>query len=405
MTDDTDPAITITITMQDGLQLRFRTAAEISTWLEQQIQAFRWLQEGGSRAGGGVQNLSSLYFNGFNNIRQALNNWSPNPDNDNLKQQLVNHIQGFYAGNVVVRSDHEYARIASDIAAKDGPIAASAGFGFLLGNDCQVSYETLKGIVAAKLKADGIDPQSPNIVAKAIADLNSKALSDRTSTATEWDGIVSEARSLLKSTDEEFKKQTFEVQARSDATIQRIDDSVDASLESIRVTEATYKEQMKLQAPVEYWEAKAAKHATALKASRLTLIGFTILGSTFLLGALLFLTNRALGLAEKSNADTAIFLKFAAISAVVTTVVFWVGRVLLRIYLSDRHLLTDAEERIALIKTYLALSNDDKVESSDRALILAPLFRTAADGIVKEEGPDASVAGMIAKALDLRSGR
>ncbi|WP_376707299.1 MULTISPECIES: DUF6161 domain-containing protein [Bradyrhizobium] len=66
---------------------------------------------------------------------------------------------------------------------------------------------------------------------------------------------------------------------------------------------------------------------------------------------------------------------------------------------------TDAEERIALIKTYLALSNDSKVEAADRALILAPLFRTAADGIVKEEGPDASLAGIIAKALDSKPGR
>jgi hypothetical protein len=75
----------------------------------------------------------------------------------------------------------------------------------------------------------------------------------------------------------------------------------------------------------------------------------------------------ALNVAEKSTADTAIFLKFAAIGAVVTTIVFWIGRVLLRIYLSDRHLLSDAEERVAMILTYLALSNDGKVETSDRA--------------------------------------
>ena len=58
-----------------------------------------------------------------------------------------------------------------------------------------------------------------------------------------------------------------------------------------------------------------------------------------------------------------------------------------------------------MIKTYLALTNDKKVEPSDRALILAPIFRTAADGIVKEEGPDASLAGVIAKLIDVRGGR
>jgi hypothetical protein len=122
-------------------------------------------------------------------------------------------------------------------------------------------------------------------------------------------------------------------------------------------------------------------------------------------GGLYLLTMTALSVSEKSSGDTAIFLKFAAIGAVVTTIVFWIGRVLLRIYLSDRHLLSDAEERIAMVMTYLALSNDDKIESSDRALILAPLFRTASDGIVREDGPDASVAGLMAKILDLKPGK
>jgi hypothetical protein len=55
-----------------------------------------------------------------------------------------------------------------------------------------------------------------------------------------------------------------------------------------------------------------------------------------------------------------------------------------------------------MIKTYLALSNEKKVDAAERALILAPIFRSAADGIVKEEGPDASVAGLLARALDSR---
>jgi len=58
-----------------------------------------------------------------------------------------------------------------------------------------------------------------------------------------------------------------------------------------------------------------------------------------------------------------------------------------------------------MVMTYLALSNDDKIDPSDRALILAPLFRTASDGIVREDGPDASVAGLMAKILDLKPGK
>jgi hypothetical protein len=183
-----------------------------------------------------------------------------------------------------------------------------------------------------------------------------------------------------------------------------VNESVNASIKRISDTEGAYKEQMNLQASVEYWNAKATVHRTAIKWSRLNLIFFAVFGSGFLISALLWIATTAIELTDKSKGEAAIYLKFAAIGAILTTIVFWIGRVLLRIYLSDRHLLTDAEERIAMVKTYLALTNEGKLEPTDRALVLAPLFRSAADGIVKDDGPDASLAGVIAKAIDVRGG-
>lgn len=395
----------LTIDLSGQTQLRFSDPSEAINWINHQQQEFRWLQDGGSRAGGGAQNIASVYINGFNTVRQAANNWANNVTQESHRTQLANHIQGFYSNSNVVRPDHEFVRIAKDIAEKDGATAASAAFAFLLGQDCQLNFETFKGLIAARLIRDGIQPKSPDLVASALADLNSAAKSQMKTNAVEWDNFSSSCQAQLKATEEEFKKQTSEFNAATDETFKRVNESVDESLRSIRTTEETYKEQMKLQAPVDYWQTKAEKHAEALTKSRRTLITFATLGSLALVGALLYVTNTAFAVAEKSNTETAVFLKYAAIGAVITTIGFWIARVLLRIYLSDRHLLTDAEERIALIKTYLALSNDSKVEAADRALILAPLFRTAADGIVKEDGPDASVAGIIAKALESKAGR
>ena len=221
----------------------------------------------------------------------------------------------------------------------------------------------------------------------------------------EWDGITQRAENLLRTTNESFKGQSDKAGKDTAEVIGRLQDSVTESIQSIQTTEATYKEQMKLQAPVEYWQEKGRRHADALKNSRRNLIWFATVGSVTLVGSLYLLTTIALDASSKSTADTAIFLKFAAIGAVVTTILFWIGRVLLRIYMSDRHLLSDAEERVAMVMTYLALSNEGKVEASDRALVLAPLFRTASDGIVKDDGPDASLTGVMAKMLDLKPGR
>jgi Family of unknown function (DUF6161) len=274
----------------------------------------------------------------------------------------------------------------------------------LLGVDSEVSFNTIKGIIGATLKKSGIDPRSPDIVSTAIADLNSAAAVDRTRSIAEWSGITEQARALLEATDKSFKSQIAEFESRSAEIVAHVNESANASIKSISDTEGAYKEQMNLQASVEYWNAKATVHRTAIGWSRLILILFTVLGSAFLVGALLWITTIAAELTEKSKGDTAIYLKYVAIGAILTTIIFWIGRVLLRIYLSDRHLLTDAEERIAMVKTYLALTNEGKLEPADRALVLAPLFRSAADGIVKDDGPDASLAGVIAKAIDVRGG-
>jgi uncharacterized protein DUF6161 len=393
------------IDLSDGSQLRFATLAEIAAWIEKEQSAFRWLTEGGPQAGGGVANLRATFINSVNSLRQHLSQWQSAPDNATYRQQFANAFLGAYSAATSVRSDHQFARIATDIAAKDGSIAASAAFGVLLGINSEINFQTVKGIITATLKQAGIDPRSPDIVSKAIADLNSSASVDRAKNVAEWSGLSEQARSLLERTEESFKGQTNEFASHSVEILAQINESVGASIKSIEDTERAYKEQMNLQASVEYWGAKATRHRKAITWSRSILILFAVFGSAFLIGALLWIATTAVELSEKTKSDAAVYLKFAAIGAIVTTIIFWVGRVLLRIYLSDRHLLTDAEERVAMVKTYLALTNEGKLEPADRTLVLAPLFRSAADGIVKDDGPDASLASIIAKAIDVRGGR
>jgi uncharacterized protein DUF6161 len=395
----------LSIDLSDGATFKFDNFDDVSAWLEKEQAAFSWLIDGGAQAGAGVTNLRQAFVKFRNVLRQKFDQWKSAPDNDSFKQQFADAFRNAYSAETSVRSDHEFARIAADIAAKDGSVAGAAAFGALLGVESELSFNAVKGIIGASLKKAGIDPKSPDLVSKTIADLNSSASTDRARSTAEWSGITEEARTLLGATRKSFDAQFTELDTRNSEMVARVNESVNASIKSIENTESAYKEQMKLQASVEYWNAKAAVHRDAIKLSRLTLILFTAVGGALLVAALFWIAATAVDLAGKSTGDAAIYLKFAAIGAIVTTITFWIGRVLLRIYLSDRHLLTDAEERIAMVKTYLALTSEGKLEPTDRALVLAPLFRSAADGIVKDDGPDASLAGIIAKALDVRGGR
>ncbi|MNE58137.1 hypothetical protein D3C80_1531500 [compost metagenome] len=80
--------------------------------------------------------------------------------------------------------------------------------------------------------------------------------------------------------------------------------------------------------------------------------------------------------------------------------VFWAGRLLTKLYLSQHHLRQDAEERATMTETYLALIENSAASTEDRQVILNALFRNTPDGIVKEEGGlDPSIAAALGKFL------
>jgi len=82
-----------------------------------------------------------------------------------------------------------------------------------------------------------------------------------------------------------------------------------------------------------------------------------------------------------------------------TSLILWVTRMQYRIFLSERHLSLDADERRAFAETYMALKEETAVDSANETIVLASLFRPTQDGIIKDEdsGFDLSAAALIAK--------
>jgi hypothetical protein len=64
----------------------------------------------------------------------------------------------------------------------------------------------------------------------------------------------------------------------------------------------------------------------------------------------------------------------------------WLVRIFVRLFLSHLHLATDAAERRTMVLTYLAMAKEDgKFGPEDKSLILQHLFRSASDGLVKDD--------------------
>jgi Family of unknown function (DUF6161) len=260
-----------------------------------------------------------------------------------------------------------------------------------LKQDTVMPFALWQEIIAAGLLQAGVSPETPKILADNLTNVAAHFQKLSAEAVSEF----SERKKLFDQTIERSNTRLIEVEAEvkdswGKASLER--------LASIQATEAAYKEQMHLQASVDYWSGKAKEHRRSAKHSRWWLIAYFFAGTIILIAFLVWISTLAAG---KSQGDTVIYLKFAAVGAVAVTVMLWAGRVFLRIFLSDRHLATDAEERVVMVKTFLALTNEAKIEPSDRALVLGALFKSAADGIVKEDStPDATLAAIIARGLD-----
>jgi hypothetical protein len=82
----------------------------------------------------------------------------------------------------------------------------------------------------------------------------------------------------------------------------------------------------------------------------------------------------------------------------ITSIVFWAGRILTRLYLSELHLGIDAQERAVMAQTYLALTAEGTVGEEQRSLVLAGLFRGTSDGIVRDDAaPDLGLAALVSR--------
>lgn len=187
---------------------------------------------------------------------------------------------------------------------------------------------------------------------------------------TELDGSVrstADSQAQAFAADQEMRSEKFETLVAEH----------NQAMEGLR---KTFREEIALRAPADYWETKRKSH---LRMSWITgALSFIAIGgaATVLICWIQFLVN-------KTPIGTQPDAWRIAMAALVGVFALWGTRLIVRMFLSHLHLLTDAAERVVMVKTYLSLLDGDHLASKeDRQLILNALFRPAADGIVKDEG-------------------
>lgn len=152
-----------------------------------------------------------------------------------------------------------------------------------------------------------------------------------------------------------------------------------------------FREEMSLRAPAGYWSEKRDGHRFwAWVTGAFSFAGIATAAVVIGLQIHDLLKNTAQG----SSPET----WRLAVLALIGVFTVWALRLLVRMFLSHLHLLTDASERVVMVQTYLSLLEGDNLDSKeDRHLILQALFRPASDGIVKDEGVPFSFAELLTR--------
>nr|WP_239000590.1 DUF6161 domain-containing protein [Novosphingobium pentaromativorans] len=92
-----------------------------------------------------------------------------------------------------------------------------------------------------------------------------------------------------------------------------------------------------------------------------------------------------------SNADqslrTPVYIVVSGAVLGVTTLIFWAGRLFSKLYLSEHHLKSECLEKAVMTQAFLSMETREDFSPEERAVVLASIFRSSADGMVKDDGP------------------
>ena len=374
-TDPFDPEFKIVL--GETLAVRFKNFGEATAWVGEEQKFYGNIMPPAAsqdQAVANVWNQINSSFNQYNQKRQQhLSNARSNVEGAKpIIQEFVNR----YSSGILIYSQSTWGRYVAQLASSDPQLAARVLI--LLGNINfpiqQVQQGTLwlrAGAISEALRYGWLDTtpatdqgldhfrQQWELKLQSLEDAFSNKIAESSGVLIRlndekgsWEGKRSE---FEQDSTEQLKK----AQEETSGTVQKCT----AEIESFK---QTYNAALALRAPTQYWSDKGANHR---KSAFGWLAVFAALAGLGLWGCW-FVWHETVELIGKDATYTAYLptIGAAALGA-------WFLRICSRQALSNFALSADAGERVAMVKTYLALLEGGHATEAERGLILSALFR------------------------------
>lgn len=350
----------------------------LEKWHQEQKAFFQWIGQTSNKN----QNIRGLWNHlnqKWQQIDQAINNVRPHLGSDQEENQFVsltNQIQNLYSQNSLLVSNSARAAFVEELRETD-PIVSAFSLHYFLGLGIQANdYKALEGAFVALQFSKGVKSNIASETAS-LKDLKNK-----------WEQELNNLRDEYVELNNREEQLLDDHGVKIDEQKEEFDTVINEGKETLEEIAETYDQKMALQSSVDYWKTKKTEHDRLAK-----LFGYISLGAGA--GISLLLGIAAYKLLD--GIDKPEYWRLALL-AILASFGVWAIRVLVRIFLSNLHLSTDAEERVTMIKTYIAMLRDGQgPKDEDRQLVLQTMFRPSQIGLVKDEAAPPTVIDVVAK--------
>lgn len=373
----------------------FRSVEDVKRFFNDELSRWQWLRDVGMSS---LANFQNRFFTSIHTAVQQL----PSDADARAFQPLLVATQEMYQDWRMPLSSSRLGKFIFELKATNQSVAAA----------CLVSHfapdhpmrdldihnpNHIRGVVDFALFSDGVDKRTPEAVTRSLEDLAKQYQDESTKAIDGFNASLETLAAEWRKTEERNRATIDGMEADYDVFIEASRKAANDQIEKLKETQKTYEEYMQLKAPVTYWTRKAEQHRSS-SSFFAWVLGLYAAAATVIL--LVFLGCLAIYVIEHVGPERPPSAQVLVVSlgVIVTTVIFWVGRILTRLYLSQHHLAIDADERATMVQTYLALISNSAATPDERGIVLGSLFRSASDGIVKDDGaPDLSVASLMSK--------
>ena len=360
---------------------QFADTDDLQKFVESQWNSWSWLEKITSEYGGSLYQPWKLYRSYLKQIEKFLKEYKQleeeleksegELEGDEHKETLIKNLlsqteeatnQGFF------QSESPEAKFILDLKDKKTPQVAGYALAFLMNQN--VNLHEKFAIEGCFWSLKFLQGNTDTVKAQRSALESMKQ---------DWNTQFEKQHETLRKQNQKLTEGVIELKSQYDGLIKSSTDQTKKAEEKLKDIEQTYDEKLALQSSVTYWKDKCAKHqrimwymgVATLLCSILTGLGFVWWVHKYLEGPV-----------------TQIPLSKFGVTLAISSLGIWLTRLLSKIFISNLHLRTDADERITMIQTYLALLREGKgPKDEERQLILQTLFRPSSTGFIKEDGP------------------